>query len=793
MISRFSESADTICDQLVARLQEWRAGRSPVVVFAGAGISAGEPSSRPLGKQLQRALVEVFVGHASEEDQRQLKASLDDLTLEEVASVLHEWLGDQIMEAIEGAVDAPSVPVNRLHRLLASLLLEGHIVITTNFDHLIERAYKDIAGHPLPSERVHYDAATFASLHARIPDIPEAARGHLLKIHGTFAVPGLLREIRSPAIRCSVVGTLERVALGLAPTVRKVFEQLLKTCPLLVLGYSASDLDVVPVLNLVESAQPLIWINHNNDDRREFLSATGELEARLIELQHERNCDSRMDWSTYNRLTILHGRSLRNARDYVYLINGHSERLMERLLDQVPKVPSPNWEEPIRLLGKTNRFHREACLASLAQTAECWDIAEPHCEALARMTKDSRYRQYRSRARSLLGWNQYRQGREKSAMALANYQEALRMRGADPAAPRRDVERARIESLIALTHRVGDRLQDAGEALRRALGALSESLGMCVDSLSPNTVLAALEVRGLLPDFPGDCSAVADILTRAANFIDATVSNPVTESIALLKSVDVISAADKQRLQRALSLAKAAVAVRKQLGDLRALIQSEHFVGLVSVKLGSHEDVKRAISIHSESKDRAYRLGWFPREYAQACRNLGLALETIDPERGALELKEANKYFRSPADKSNAEWHRSRLLIRVGQQRRQRGRPNYSEPLKEATDTLKSIVKVASQWHARCNALAFLSIALVEQDRFSEAEQCLGKMVSIYELVMNEQVHQLLQWPYGVSNAIANVSTVHFLASDRRPEIKGKAVKLMDRLQSIRMDQTWPL
>ncbi len=81
MESHGSSRISNVSEQLISRLQEWFTGPQPVMVFVGAGISVGEPSARPSGKQLQRAMVEVFVEHSPAEHRERFRASLDNLAL----------------------------------------------------------------------------------------------------------------------------------------------------------------------------------------------------------------------------------------------------------------------------------------------------------------------------------------------------------------------------------------------------------------------------------------------------------------------------------------------------------------------------------------------------------------------------------------------------------------------------------------------------------------------------------------------------------------------------------------
>lgn len=121
-----------------------------VVVMAGAGVSAGKPSSLPSWKPLNSAIVEVLRRRlaAYREEPEFLKGILQQVEIdrqtgsfppEYQAQITHEMCGERYFHALQALnVDA----FNAGHDGIAALAAAGKLeaVVTTNFDRLIEQA-----------------------------------------------------------------------------------------------------------------------------------------------------------------------------------------------------------------------------------------------------------------------------------------------------------------------------------------------------------------------------------------------------------------------------------------------------------------------------------------------------------------------------------------------------------------------------------------------------------------------------------------------------------------------------
>src|ERR1051326_168345 len=129
--------------------------RSRNVFFVGAGISANSPTNFPLAGAITWSLLETI---ASDQETLKVLTELADperadkrnpgdyIRFELLLDVI-QLLADNELELLR-FVDIFQKP-NALHLLLAQRAMAGDVVITTNFDCLIEEAIRLLGGSPL--------------------------------------------------------------------------------------------------------------------------------------------------------------------------------------------------------------------------------------------------------------------------------------------------------------------------------------------------------------------------------------------------------------------------------------------------------------------------------------------------------------------------------------------------------------------------------------------------------------------------------------------------------------------
>jgi len=141
---------------------------------------------------------------------------------------------------------------NRNHFILAHLIRAGHVVVTTNFDGLIEKAFAHINGKDDLPLRVVYMDEDFPDRGPSYDDPPT-----IWKLHGSLSVNGM--NTRN-SIQAKVFAMLTTT---MTMHKRAFLTQLLANFELFVVGYSGwDDLDIIPILSNTPSKKRLIWIDH---------------------------------------------------------------------------------------------------------------------------------------------------------------------------------------------------------------------------------------------------------------------------------------------------------------------------------------------------------------------------------------------------------------------------------------------------------------------------------------------------------------------------------------------------
>jgi tetratricopeptide (TPR) repeat protein len=209
----------------VAETPEW--GDRPLVVLAGAGISAPPPSDLPSWWGFNQAVLDGIRRQVLADDELEpgLQRAIDSIELDSIGVALFSqvvysaFAGSSWFELV-GHLDG-TVP-NQCHDALAGLAAAGRLaaIVTTNFDTLIERAFAD-RGVPLD---VELPSAGTAS------EIGAGGVCTLIKVHGSANEAETLVDLANQKAR------------GVPPTLRARLARAFAEHPVLVLGFSGADL-----------------------------------------------------------------------------------------------------------------------------------------------------------------------------------------------------------------------------------------------------------------------------------------------------------------------------------------------------------------------------------------------------------------------------------------------------------------------------------------------------------------------------------------------------------------------
>jgi hypothetical protein len=230
-----------------------------LAILAGAGISIEPPSNLLAGGWFMEVVLRrVMPPEVTRDLARSLISVPPSRHFRPGEYVRFETL---MMELAQSGID-PDLHVldcldacehpNPNHYLCAELIRRGALVMTTNFDRLIEMAYRRTAkSDDRPLRVIHEDA-----------DFPEPGSlgdgaPTLWKLHGSLSVDGR-------STRASLQATIIQVLWpGLTRRKQAFVRAVLAARDLVVLGYSGSDdLDLVPLLADTPSARAIVWIDH---------------------------------------------------------------------------------------------------------------------------------------------------------------------------------------------------------------------------------------------------------------------------------------------------------------------------------------------------------------------------------------------------------------------------------------------------------------------------------------------------------------------------------------------------
>jgi hypothetical protein len=218
-------SQDTLMSPAFLELRE-QYERGQLVAFVGAGVSAaaGLPGWSHLVGLLAQAVRQRGAGEAELTEMDQLAARQQYV---EAVSAARDILGEsEFCTLIERQLDDKLKQVPAVAEAIAALAPKLRAVLTTNLDHLLERAFR---GEWPAVVRATGDIATRTK--------------YILKVHGTLFD------------RSTWVMTREQYDYGMYadPRLNSAFTAIFHTCPLLFIGYGLADDDLDRTLGRIRA------------------------------------------------------------------------------------------------------------------------------------------------------------------------------------------------------------------------------------------------------------------------------------------------------------------------------------------------------------------------------------------------------------------------------------------------------------------------------------------------------------------------------------------------------------
>ena len=780
-----------------------------VVFFVASGISVPEPTKAPSGMKLRNDIVEAFRSAISMPDLPDLGETMDrcvnrilgeardapPLGFEEVCQVVSHATQDYegfvhcLDTLLNGSAEAPREP-NLIHYFLARCLKLGHLVVTPNYDSMIEEAWSRQFGSGEDLE-IYYDENGFRQFMENL----KRGRGHpgLLKVHGTFHAYKFPRGCAEPERAQkyeSVITTLERVGKGLPQVLTSILRELIRKHSTVFMGYSANDIDIMyPIFAKAvaeEASEKLIfWLQWDPENPCQVL---GKQELAEIRAQQQNLPALSRNWGIFNVATLLDNRNQQGVEERAWRIDADSVPFVQALGSKLGYysdeqiIKSSQHHNSREVLDKWVRgkevYQQLLALAGLAGRVDLLEEQHRLCD-LVLQTQNVPER-VQLMTHKMAAWATRTRNREES---LCHSTTALELVGKVkwPEDVFKSIEISHLHSLRALSFRMTSDMVRARDEIYRALGerpcyeaVAGWALGHTEPMMPWETAVVRAARKHLVED-PRD--EVAEILNRVANVLYTSVRDPSAESTPL----GALTVAEEARLKLAIEFAKRALHITDETGNVRCRAQVLNILGPALAKLGTTESVHEAKDLYEKSQRIAGQLGW-TRESAQHPRQMGIVYEAVaevQRESGkrmewfqkAIEVhEEAIRNWKTYGDPKakvvadsirTAKWHLGRILIK-------------KEQYKRASTYFRAVISSGGAWQVQANARAFLLVALIRGKTEAaateiealnrECEVICSEICSIYEeQLKNPECFKAM--PYACSNALANLYTVQHAAA----------------------------
>ncbi|MFW9916263.1 MAG: tetratricopeptide repeat protein [Candidatus Thorarchaeota archaeon] len=387
--------------------------------LVGAGISMEAPSNAPSAWAVVKTLLEC----AALEDELDSLMN-DSLRYEYVIELIQKHFDKDLV--IMEYFDLLTEP-NLLHLFLAHALRQKHLVLTTNFDYLIEYAFKKInAGDltnlvPIISQKDYLD-------HPNPTKLSEKGLYPLIKVHGSkknVATGDDTTESLVTTISAFGRDRQEGEIFAIESYKKLTVNNAMQNRTLIVMGYSGGDdFDISPLLKGHSGLKRLIWIDHVLDETRspeyyEFVPP--------IDLDH---CET----STEQLLGAIS-----NSNSYpVYYIKAHTAKFVEQTLSRlllpdiplrqlqpsVSSAPLPDYAEIMRGgFKKAHDVQKSVLTALLYYDLENLDAAIRCCNLGIKLSEEFNQAYALNALKNLLGFIYIDKGLKAEALAI--FQEII--------------------------------------------------------------------------------------------------------------------------------------------------------------------------------------------------------------------------------------------------------------------------------------------------------------------------------------------------------------------------------
>jgi tetratricopeptide (TPR) repeat protein len=391
-----------------------------VAFLVGAGISMDAPSNAPSA----RAVVKTLLECTALEDELDSLMTYDNLRYEYVIELIQKHFDKDLV--IMDYFDLLTEP-NLLHIFLAHALLKKHLVLTTNFDYLIEYAFKKINSGdltnlvPIITQQDYLD-------HPNPMELSEKGFYPLIKVHGSkknLVIDEDTTESLVTTISAFGRDRQEGEIFAIESYKKIAVNNAMQNHTLIVMGYSGGDdFDISPLLRGHSGLKRLIWIDHVLD---ETLSPEYYEFVPPIDLEQ---CETSIEQ--------LLG-TISNMKNYpVYYIKANTAKFIEQtlsrlLLPNIPlvqlkpstsSVPLPDYSDIMRGgFKKAHDVQKSVLTALLYYDLENLDAAIRCCNLGIQLSEEVNQTYALNALKNLLGLIYIDKGLNSEALAI--FQEII--------------------------------------------------------------------------------------------------------------------------------------------------------------------------------------------------------------------------------------------------------------------------------------------------------------------------------------------------------------------------------
>ncbi|MHA2037832.1 MAG: tetratricopeptide repeat protein, partial [Promethearchaeota archaeon] len=289
--------------------------------LVGAGCSVESPSCQPRTK----AMMEAIIRYMCAESEFEKILNLENLGFETLLAIIQDQFDPdlKILDYFE-LCDKPNIQ----HYFLAEMINKRNIVLTTNFDFLIESALIELN---TPKKQIVPIITGKDFLKFRDPlKLIKKKKNIIYKVHGSTK-----NVITNEDTRDSLINSILAIGLNkeksdifkLQPTKYLSLKKTMKDRSLVIMGYSGTnDFDIIPTIKVIESIQNIIWINHVEEfeDKENIYEVDSDFVKRTDNLD---DVDKIL-------VEIYQGHNTNK----IYRINTNTDELLRKLAENDPEI-----------------------------------------------------------------------------------------------------------------------------------------------------------------------------------------------------------------------------------------------------------------------------------------------------------------------------------------------------------------------------------------------------------------------------------------------------------------------